>query len=168
MAYRSVKCYVQKPVVNWRASPTVVRPTVRFSILMHFDCFSFRQAFCVLIVTSYLLWALCSKMITSPLSCSYCIAVAELVYFVCFVGYSYCRSLWLQENLAPEVYDYEEISEDGIIGSCPTFKTRKDITGNIRDADYSCLVSYSDAMERSVSRYFTLWARGNIFWVHHC
>ena len=105
MVYRSVKCYVQKPVVNWRASPTVVRPTVRFSILMHFDCFSFRQALCVLIVTSYLLWALRSKMIISPLSCSCCIAVSELVYFVCFLlwvtptaGLCDCRRTWHQKS----------------------------------------------------------------------
>ena len=179
MAYRSV--------VNRRASPMVIRPTVRCSIIMHFYCFSFKQALCVLIVASYLLWALCSKMLTSHLSCSLCIAVSELVWLCVFsfgggggwqiaegmgrhffVAYSYCRSLWLQENLAPEVYDYKEINEDGIIGSCPTFKTRKDITGDVRDGDYGCLVSYSDAMERSVSRYFTLWARGNICWVRHC
>ena len=76
-----------------------------FSIIMHFDCFSFRQTLCVLIVTSYLLWALCSKMLTSLLSCSLCIAVSELVYFVCFLlwvtptaGLCDCRRTWHQKS----------------------------------------------------------------------
>ncbi|XP_070191650.1 general transcription factor 3C polypeptide 1-like [Littorina saxatilis] len=52
------------------------------------------------------------------------------------------------ESHGTELYGFEPVNEGGVVGSCTTFKTRKDVTGEVRDEDGNILCSYEDAMER--------------------
>ncbi|KAL8613021.1 hypothetical protein ACOMHN_008790 [Nucella lapillus] len=47
-----------------------------------------------------------------------------------------------------DIYKWEGVQEGEVIGSCPTFKTRKDVTADIRDEEGACLISYTEVMER--------------------
>ena len=63
--------------------------------------------------------------------------------------------IWLQEQL-PDIYPYELVNdtENGVIGSCSTYRTRKDVTSIIRNDDFKPLLSYEDVVERYM--YFCL------------
>lgn len=61
--------------------------------------------------------------------------------------------LCLQEPVE-DIYPLQIVDdlENGIRGSCSTYKTRTNITHSIRSADNSMLLSYKEVMERYVPR----------------
>ena len=56
--------------------------------------------------------------------------------------------MFCPQTLSPDVYGFEGICEGGVVGSCPTFRTRKDVTAEIHDGEGSCLCSFDDVMNK--------------------